>query len=115
MRDSLTDTMQQLAARLAAFVENATSLNVATYVSEEIESISYDAGTKDFTGEAHQRALTHVSLDGDIKIVIPTEAGELDQALWDIHARMVDQAMSNRTALIKVAAEILTGFFPKPG
>ena len=115
VRDSLTDTMQQLAARLAAFVDNATSLNVATYVSDEIESISYDAGTKDFTGEAHQRALTHVSLDGDIKIVIPTEAGELDQALWDIHARMVDQAMSNRTALIKVAAEILTGFFPKPG
>ncbi len=115
VRDSLTDTMQQLAARLAAFVDNATSLNVATYISDEIESISYNAGTKDFNGEAHQRALTHVSLDGDIKIVIPTEAGELDQALWEIHARMVDQAMSNRTVLIKVAAEILTGFFPKPG
>jgi hypothetical protein len=114
VRDSLTGTMQQLAARLAAFVDNATSLNVATYVSDEIESIRYDAGAKDFIGEAHQRAFTHVSLDGDIKVVLPAEAAQGDQALLDIHARMVDQAMSNRTALIKVAAEILTRFLPKP-
>jgi hypothetical protein len=115
IRDNLNNTLQTLATRLAAFVENVTSLNVSTYVSDEIENTRYDPLKKTFSEGARQRALTHISLDGDTQVCVPTEAGEVDEAIWEIHSQMVEQAMANRTDMIKMAAEILTNFLPKIG
>jgi len=113
VRDSLTNTLQTLAARLASFVEDVTSLEVATFTSESIENTKYDLTAKTFTGGAQQRALTHISLDGDTKICVPIDAGEIDDSLWAIHTQMVQQALANRTAMIKAAADVLIGFLPK--
>jgi hypothetical protein len=113
VRENLTNTLQTLAARLATFVEDVTSLEVATFTSESMENTKYDLATKTFTGGAQQRALTHISLDGDTKICVPIESGEIDDSLWAIHTQMVQQALANRTAMIKAAADVLTGLLPK--
>ena len=113
VRENLANTLQTLAARLATFVEDVTSLEVATFTSESIENTKYDLSTKTFTGGAQQRALTHISLDGDTKICVPIDAGEIDESLWAIHNQIVQQALANRTAMIKAAADVLTGLLPK--
>lgn len=113
VRENLANTLQTLAARLATFVEDVTSLEVATFTSESMESTKYDLATKTFTGGAQQRALTHISLDGDTKICVPIDSGEIDESLWAIHTQMVQQALANRTAMIKAAADVLTGLLPK--
>lgn len=108
--EKLRDTMQTLAQRLKEFASDITSLEVRTYVSDQIENENYHDGK--FTGGARQRAMTHISLDGDTRIVVPANAGEIDEALWEIHTRAVEQAQVNRAAMLKSIIELLAGLSP---
>jgi hypothetical protein len=115
VRDSLGRALNTLAARLGAFAEDISGLDVVTYVSDSVEDVQYDPATRSYTPNARPRARTHIDLDGDTQIVIPVDAGEIDAELWEIHSQMVAQAMAHRAAMLKTAAEVLTGLLPKIG
>lgn len=109
IKDSLTDVLKQLTDRLSAFMNDVTSLQVATYVSENMQDVKYSSASGEFTAGAIQRALTQINLDGDMKICVPMTADQLDADLWAVHVSMVEQAQANRTAMIKTAADVLAG------
>jgi hypothetical protein len=106
---SMSDGMKSLTARLAEFTADVSGLEVATYVGEDLDNVKFDPKKNRFTGEAKQRALTHVSFDGDTQVCVPLSVDELDETLWAIHNDMVQQAMANRTAMMKAVADALAG------
>lgn len=108
--EKLRQTLATINERLTEFAADMVTLEVRTYTSEQIEAEDYKDGK--FTGDARQRALTRVSLDGDTQIVIPYNAGELDEVVWEIHARAVEQAQANRAAILKAVGELLAGLIP---
>ncbi len=102
---SLGDALGALAAELSTFSKNVTSLTVETYVSDDLADV--DAADPAASG-ATRRATTRVSLDGDMKVVVPRQADALDESLWAIHTQMVNEAQANRAQMVKIAAEALT-------
>jgi hypothetical protein len=111
---SLSNALKSLTSKLAEFAEDVSGLDIVTYVGENVDSITYDVDTKRFTGGVKQRALTHISADGDTQVCVPMDAGELDETLWAIHTDMVNQAMANRTAMMKAVADSLIGLLGPP-
>jgi hypothetical protein len=107
---NLSGTLQDFVGKLGDFLgkalDEATSLEVATYVSEDMNAVKYEAGR--FSG-ARLRALTRIEIDGDSLICIPENEGELDTALWKIHMDMVQQAQISRAELLKTVVSAATG------
>ena len=107
---SLSDGLQTMVTKLSEFLgkalEDATSLEVATYVSEDISNVEYKDGV--FSG-AKLRALTDVKIDGDTAAVVPETDGQVDTDLWKIHMEMLQQAQASRTELVKTAVSAVTG------
>ena len=118
IKDTLGETLKKLADSLRTFADNITTLDVVTYTSDRIENVTTNAAASTpiarFTN-ATPRAWTRIRLDGDTEICVPTEAGEIDQALWEIHVSMVQQAQTNRTEMLKAAAEVIASLLPKGG
>jgi len=110
--------LQQFVTKLGDFLgkalDEATSLEVSTYVSEDMSEVRYEGGK--FSG-ARLRALTRMEIDGDTLICIPEEGGEVDTALWKIHMDMVQQAQANRAELLKTIVSAASGLVDliKPG
>jgi hypothetical protein len=106
-RDRLAQALQEFAARLGAAlqraVDNAASLEVTTYVSDDMARV-----TKEFEQTANLRAYTRINLDGDTTVCVPKQASEIDKDLWAIHLDMVKQAQANRTEMIKAAVAAAT-------
>jgi hypothetical protein len=106
----LTAALQQFADRLSSTLEKAideiTGLEVSTYVSDRMSDVKYE--NHQFTG-AHLRVLTRISLDGDTMVCVPEEEGKIAQALWTIHADMVQRALANRAEMLKTAISAATG------
>lgn len=107
---SLGDGLHNLVSRLSEFLgkalDDAASLEIATYVSENLEAVSYQNGR--FNG-AHLRALTHIKVDGDTLVCVPEDEGVIDTELWRIHLEMMQQAQVSRAELLKTAVEAVTG------
>ena len=108
----LTESLQQLARKLGdslkLLVENTGSLDVATYVSDDIDTAEYKDGK--FTG-ARLRARTHIKFDGDTQACVPVDDEGIDEALWKIHVDMVERAQANRAEMFKTAVSAVTGLF----
>jgi hypothetical protein len=114
-KERLTDALEEFADKLSnslkkAF-EDASSLQVSTYVSEDMAGVSYNAGDGQFKGPVKLRALTHIKMDGDTVVCIPEKGDEIDKSLWAIHSDMVQKAQAHRTELLKAvvsaAAELV--------
>jgi hypothetical protein len=107
---SLRGGLQQLGNKLGDFLnkalDDATSLEVSTYVSDNINAVKYESGK--FTG-ARLRAVTRVNIDGDTIVCVPEEDGEVDIELWNVHLQMLQQAQASRSELIKTAVSAVTG------
>jgi len=107
---NLSGTLGNFVSRLSDFLgkalDEATSLEVSTYVSEDMSQVKYEAGQ--FTG-ARLRALTRIEIDGDTLICVPESDGEVDTTLWKIHMDMVQQAQISRTELLKTVVSAATG------
>ena len=72
---SVTDTLKQLA-------DDVTSLEVRTYVSDDISA------AVDQRGGGHStelKAWTKIALDGDTQAIVPRVDGRIDHALWKVH------------------------------
>lgn len=107
---SLSGTLQDFVGKLGQFLgkalDEATSLEVSTYVSDDMSQVKYEAGR--FSG-ARLRALTRIEIDGDSLICVPETEGEVDTALWKIHMDMVQQAQLSRAELLKTVVSAATG------
>jgi hypothetical protein len=106
-RASLTNALQQFSEKLTKTLDDVTSLEVTTYVSDDMTDVEYDHKSGQFTGKARRRAWTRINLDGDIKNCVPGEKGEIDKDLWSIHLDMVKQAQSHRSEFIKTLLSLL--------
>jgi hypothetical protein len=109
IRKNLNKVTDDLVARLSDFIEKVTTLQVSTYVADDMKAVNFD----DEEIQAVLRAVTRMTFDGDMKVVVPMEADILDEDLWDIHTRMVEQAQANRTAMFRAIAEVLASILPK--
>jgi hypothetical protein len=106
----LSTSLQNFVSRLGDFLgkalDEATSLEVATYVSEQMDTVKYENGQ--FRG-ARLRALTRIEIDGDTLVCVPEEDGEVDTELWKIHMEMTRQAQDSRAELLKSVVSLATG------
>ncbi|MGE5249612.1 MAG: hypothetical protein ACM3QS_05305 [Bacteroidota bacterium] len=114
--DAVQKFVQKLGEYLSTALDDATSLEVRTYVSPDIGAVTYDKGA--FGGNARLRAVTRVNIDGDSLACIPETDGELDTAVWAIHMDMIRQAQDSRAELMKtmvLAASNLANIFTPKG
>ncbi len=98
---SLQQLAEKVGAALATAFQNLTTVEVSTYVSDNISQVKYENGS--FTG-ARLRALTRAGLDGNTLVCVPEQDGKVDDALWKIHSDIVGKALDNRTEMLKLAA-----------
>jgi hypothetical protein len=114
---SVSAAMQQFVTRLGevltAALEDAASLEIATYVSDQIAEVKFE---NDRLSGGRLRAYTHIKIDGDTLVCLPEMDGEVDKEVWDIHLQMVQQAQANRAEFLKtvVSAAASLGSFLKP-
>ncbi len=108
--DKLRNALETLGTKIVDFADDVSTLEVRTYVSERIEEVRPD-GANGFEF-AQQRALTYIDFDGDTQVVVPVDAGQIDQALWQIHLQTVEQAQAHRQAMLKTVGELVAGFIP---
>ncbi len=103
IQQNLTDAMRTLAEKIGHALEDAATLHVETYVSDEI--------TRDFKTQASLRAITRIEIDGDMQVCVPRREGDIDAELWGVHLDMVKQAQEHRAelvnSLVKAAGELL--------
>jgi hypothetical protein len=109
LASALRDLAESMGAALERAVDNLTVVEVATYVSDDLSTVAYDSASKRFGGGAELRALTRLSLDGDAQLVVPRDLGEADDALWRLHAGMLEQALAARAELVKTGASAVAG------
>lgn len=115
---SLKNVSEKLAGMLSAAVDDLTNLEVHTYTSDNLAKVRYNSETHRFSDEAKLKALTRISLDGDMLNLIPerqptteeeddahTEV-EIDERLWAIHQEMVKLAQDNRVKFVNALAEL---------
>ena len=106
---SLQDAAQKIGAWLAESFQTVTTVQVRTYVSDNIETVTYADGN--FTG-AKLRAVTIASLDGNTKVCVPEDEGKVDDVLWKIHSDIFDKALANRVEMLKTAATAIASLVP---
>jgi hypothetical protein len=106
MGAALGQFVDKLGNFLGAALDEATSLEIATYVSEDMSEIEYERG--EFKG-ASLRAFTRIEIDGDTLICVPEQDGVVDTDLWEIHMDMVQQAQTSRAELLKTVVSAATG------
>ncbi len=104
VQGNVQELINKLMETLKQVMDDITSLEIKTYVSEDVSGAKYEKG--EFTN-AQLRAVTRVSLDGDVLNVVPESGGELDRALWEVHLAMVQQAQANRAEMLKTAVSLL--------
>lgn len=106
-RDRLSRSVSQFADKLGQTLEkavdDASTLEVYTYVSDDMQNL-----TRDFADSAKLRAFTRIKIDGDAEVCVPESSGEINDHLWAIHLDMVQQAQANRAEMIKSATAAAT-------
>ena len=109
---ALREFFEKLGTYLSSALEDAATLDVSTYVSDDLGTVIPERGK--FGGSARLRALTRVKADGDTLVCVPQdEDGQVDATIWQIHLDMVKQAQETRNELMKTlvsAASNLAGF-----
>lgn len=95
----MRDFLDKLGQFLAEAIDDATSLQVRTYVSGEA-----DMDAKGNIVGGKPRAATIMRIDGDMDAIVPVDAnGRLDLELFEAHRALVDQAQRSRTELLQAA------------
>jgi hypothetical protein len=105
MGAALGGFVDKLSAFLSATLDEASSLEVSTYASQDMSQVVYEKGQ---LKGATLRALTRIAIDGDTLICVPERDGEVDTELWEIHKEMVAQAQASRAEMLKTVVSAAT-------
>jgi hypothetical protein len=107
LQDAVKKYAADLAGKLNSFMDDISTLEVRTYTTPADQVPTDISGDKIKTeGQAVLRAFTAIKLDGDTTILAPTDAaGEVNAAIWELHQAMVQQALTNRAAMIKTMGD----------
>jgi hypothetical protein len=111
---SLTQTLTALSRNLAAYLEDATDLEVVTFVTDDVDGVRYDPAAERFIPDARQCALTRIGRDGSTRTCVPSDQDELGEALWTIHSTTVQHAQASRAEYMRIVAGLLGSFLPGP-
>lgn len=115
---TIQEAIDKFSEQISRSMRNISTLEVLTYVSDEDLKNVYDADNKTFREQAQLKAVTLLSLDGDVKSMVPTRqinvtAGDkmavterIDTELLDIHKEMVALAQENQARFFKNVLEI---------
>lgn len=106
--DALKSFIRQLTDSLSQAADNLSSLEVRTFGTGDMSQVRYDFASREFSGPVKLRALTRISLDGDMQMVVPEKNDELDETLWAAHVSMVKEAQATRAQFIGSMAEMAT-------
>lgn len=106
VKTKVQDLVNALVETLKQAVDDVTSLEVKTYVSDDLSAVKYNPAAREFA-EAQLRAMTRINLDGDTLNVVPESGGEFDQALWQVHLSMVEQAQTSRAKMLETIVGLL--------
>ncbi len=106
LSNSIQDFARKVGKVLEKAVDDTTTLEVSTYVSEDMSQV-----TRDMRATAKLRAFTRIRMDGDTEVCVPERGREIDEVLWAIHLDMVQQAQANRAEMLKTAVAAATGLF----
>jgi hypothetical protein len=102
----LADAVRQLADRvgqaLAQVAGEAATVSVTTYLSDDLGRAQ--AGTGGMGVDAPQ-AVTRIGADGGLEVFLPSEPGQRDPAVWQLHLDMVQRAQAHRAELLRVTIE----------
>ena len=96
---------QDLAQKLESFIDDISTLQVRTYTTsaDQIETFVSAQGQSD---AATLRAFTSIAFDGDTTVCVPMEAsGEVNSSVWELHQTIVQQALANRTEMIRTIGD----------
>lgn len=104
LRTSLQEFGEKLTDVMKRLMTDVTTLDVSTYVSNDMGNVTYDAGKGEFTGAAKPWARTIIKLDGDIQHCFP--AGEIDPTLLSIHKDTIEQAMQQRDQMFTTIRDV---------
>lgn len=94
----LGEMLKKLAVFIGQSIDNAVTLEVRTYTSNNMANLSI---VNDSPQNVDLRAMTVVKILGDITQIVPVQDGVVDQELWNIHQETVKQAQANRNELIR--------------
>jgi len=97
---ALEKMVGRIGATLERVVDGLTTVEVATYTSDNLANVEYKDGQ--FIG-AKLRARTRLGMDGKTVNLVPERDGKVDEALWSVHMASVDKAVLNRTEMIRLA------------
>jgi hypothetical protein len=106
---ALQDLAENVGTALERAVDNLTVIEVATYVSDDLSTVAREGASKGLGAGAELRALTRLSIDGDAQLVVPRDLGEADEALWRLHAGLLEQARAARMELLKTGGSAVAG------
>ena len=108
-RTRLTNAVNQFADNLgrtlAKAIDDASTLQVSTYVIDEMP----DQLGAEIPAGAQLRAFTSIKIDGDTQVIVPSGSGKINRELWAVHLDMVQQAQANRAEMMKAAASAAAG------
>jgi len=108
LRASLKRFTEHLAASLRNAADDVATLDVRTHITDDLAAVAQALDTRQEIS-AKLRALTRISLNGDVDVYVPGKAdGGIDKTLWDIHKAMVDEAQTNRAQFLQTIAELVT-------
>ena len=116
--ESIQIALDNFSEQISRALRNISTLEVLTYMSDDDLGNIYDADAKSFREEARLKAVTLLSLDGDVKTMVPsrqvevisgekkTFSEEIDTEVLEFHKDMVALAQENQARFFKNVLEI---------
>jgi hypothetical protein len=108
LANALQQFSEQLSQSLQKAIDETSSLEVATYTSEDLSSVSYNLSSRQLEGNVKLQALTRVNLNGNTFLCLQEKDGKVDETLGKIHLEAVSQAQVHRTELFQATVSIAT-------
>ncbi|MBK8986365.1 MAG: hypothetical protein IPM39_09830 [Chloroflexi bacterium] len=115
---TIQEAVDRFSEQISRAMRNIGTLEILTYTSTDDLKNVYDADKKTFREEAQLKAVTLLSLDGDVKSMVPVRqvevvvgdgvkvVEEIDAELLEIHKNMVGLAQENQARFFRNILEV---------